>query len=153
MADDKNKKEEVKAQGSTAEQVREIVEAMVPSIVAAVQAGNQRSGVAPKAKKPKCHECGQDNMACGEKHRQVVVFVSGPYERWFQGVQINGVAYKSNNASHLITVPADANVEYMMEQFRASEERFATGRNFQHNSGYIAQNGPSNFKPATGPAY
>lgn len=154
MADNKNeKKEETKAQTTVSTQtVQEVAEALIPSVVAAVQAGQQRAQVKASAK-PKCLECGQPNMACQGKHREADVSVSGPYARWFQGVQINGVVYKSDHPGHRITVPEDANVEYAIEQFRASEERFATGRTFDHHSGYISQNGPNNFKPNHGPKY
>jgi hypothetical protein len=82
------------------------------------------------------------------EHRKVVVFPTAQrHGKWFQGVRINGELYLSNNRSHAILVPADANIEYLLQQWEDNEDAMLHGREAQHNSGSIGQNG-SNFKEA-----
>lgn len=91
----------------------------------------------------RCGECMQDKKACKSKHRVIAVYPKNQrWGRWFQGVMINGVRYLSDNQSHLITVPAEADIEYMIYQWERNEERMVDGRdNTGIHLGTIGPNG------------
>lgn len=98
----------------------------------------------------RCGECGQTRAGCGGKHREMVVWPSYmASERFFQGVKINGVTYRSQHAGHRIIVPADAAIEHAIGQWDKREQILQTGRKKNHNSGSIGTAG-SNVRPANG---
>lgn len=108
--------------------------------------GNQARSVSPLATQDEgvggqCSECQQQVKACKRKHVQMVVYPRNPrFERWFHGLQTNGINYRSNGSGHAITVPADNDFPHRLSMFEAEEEANLMGRVFQHNSGAI---GPS----------
>lgn len=94
---------------------------------------------------PRCPDCGQHETACKGKHRQAVVWPNDRhYEKFFQGVRINGVTYISNGANHRITVPAESDVEYMAHMWTENEKEIAQGRVAEHSSNSVHK-----FVPAT----
>ncbi len=114
-------------------------------------AANEEQIAAKVVQDQQCNDCGQVRKACRGKHRKAVVFPRNPMrERWFQGVFINGICYRSDFAGQPITVPADCNIEYMMDKWEENEEALITGRVKQHNSGVIGGAGRSGFRAAQG---
>jgi hypothetical protein len=99
------------------------------------------NAVANEGPSGSCSECQQQLKACKGEHAQMVVFPKNPrFARWFPGLQLNGINYRSNHAGHRITVPALNDFAYRLNQFEAEEEANTMGRVTQHNSGFI---GPS----------
>jgi hypothetical protein len=90
---------------TTASTVKEIVESLLPSLIAA----SQPRPYVPPAPKPKimCRECGMLESICEGKHVQMAVYPTRrpEYADCFQGVSINFVKYLSNSAEHKLTVP------------------------------------------------
>lgn len=121
--------------------------ALASAMVAETLKGQVPTGVPGKAKPyegPRCWECGQYEIACHGKHRQVVVWPSNPhFVKFFQGYRLNGVTYLSNGPAHAITVPAEANVEYAVEMWTRNEQELSQGRVAEHNSGTV-----NKFTPA-----
>ncbi len=66
-------------------------------------------------------------FACGEKHIKMSVYPSFN-DKWFQGVSVNGVTYRSNFAGHLITVPAENEIQKTVENWEKQERESAQGR-------------------------
>lgn len=141
------------AEMSVKDLVKEIVSEVLPTAVAvAVQAGKPvptATQVAASKYPPgiRCGDCGQYLTACKEEHVQMVVFPKrNPKKngKWFQGVFINGVRYLSVNSSHRITVPKNAEIAHLVQQWEKNEEELSTGREVNHDSGI-----QGNFKPAT----
>lgn len=103
---------------------------------------------------PKCPECRQvfstpTGGGCQGKHVQMVVYPKNPrLAEFFPGVILNGVTYRSNHPSELVTVPAQNDIAYSIEKFEESEDNFRHGRTASHNSGTI---GPGGGR--TNPAY
>jgi len=82
-----------------------------------------------------CPDCGQPQFldpakglffSCDSKHEKIVVL---PNEAdHFIGVAINGVWYKSNNHSHLLTVPKENEIRKYLENWDRQEREYRTGR-------------------------
>lgn len=133
-----------------------ITEALPVATAMAAKVQAEANRPAPEAPPPgvfsreKCAACQQYLVACKGKHKKMAVYPKNSrYGRWFQGVRINGVLYLSNNSSHQITVPADNNIEHLVEVWETNEEQVTQGRNVEHNSGGIGPNA-GGFNPAGG---
>lgn len=107
------------------ETVREIIEGMMPAMVAAMRIGQQNApqqAPSPMAMQAyqlaraqseralgaeKCHACNQKLHACQGKHVDMVVFPTRIPElaEAYPGVTINGVTYISADNQHIVTVP------------------------------------------------
>lgn len=86
----------------------------------------------------KCGECRQKRKACKGQHRMAVIYPSNPrYAKSFDGLQLNGVVYRSNRRGHAIPVPADWDAEHMLAKWEFEEDQLRTGREGFHNSGEI----------------
>lgn len=96
---------QVAAQQTAASTVREIIEALLPSVIAAAQ---PRQAM-PTLVKPKivCRECGMLESVCENKHIKMCVYPTRrpEYADCFQGVSINFVKFLSTSQEHFITVP------------------------------------------------
>lgn len=145
-------KVEVKAQLTDMEKmqtfVRDAIKEALPAVAAvAVQtAASQMPQPAqhvapqnlPRFRGAQCPECRQSASACKGKHAQMVVYPSNPnYATFFPGMFLNGVQYKSQHNGHRITVPADNNFAYALQQFEAAELSLTTERKHNHHSGMI----------------
>jgi hypothetical protein len=85
-----------------------------------------------------CPECRQEKKACKGKHAKLAVFPRDDrWGRYFQGVIINGVTYRSNNSADAITVPANAGIERIVMEWENNEIEVSTGRKRQHVSGDV----------------
>lgn len=85
-----------------------------------------------------CADCGQQLVACKGEHIEMVVFPSDQrFARWFHGICIGGVRYRSNGPGHRITVPKSNDIAHMVSLFEREESANAMGREYAHNSGYI----------------
>jgi hypothetical protein len=108
------------------------------------------SAPAPAPRRSRCSECGQPQMACNNEHRLTIVWpTDSRVARFFSGVKINGVRYVSNGPGHLITVPKECNVEYLVAQNEKQEATAFDGRKFARNSGSIGS-GSNNFNAYKG---
>lgn len=125
-----------------AKAVGQAIEKALPAAVAVAAKVGQPTPKLSKERLGECEKCHQSNGACKGEHRFVVV---GPTSRkawkFFSGIHINGVRYMSNHPGHKIWVPADANVEYMVERFENNEEELSDGRDAVHNSGVMGPAG------------
>lgn len=149
----------VEAPPTTRQMIRELMEEMVPAFAAAMQAGvlanrpvDPRAERAAIAAGPKCPTCRQLQRACGGKHKDIVVYPEKypEFGAWFRGVGINGVWYRSDNGSQLVTVPESA-ADDIIQNVRAYEENereTRMGRSGGHNFGHI--NNPQAPSPAQG---
>ena len=124
-----NEKKEV----NVAEIVKEAISQALPAAVAvAVQTQNAQRMASPEVLvSGNCEDCGQPiikgKWACNKKHRKIEVWPKES-ENHFEGVAINHVWYRSNGPGHLITVPEDANIEYMLAQRDQAEKEAREGR-------------------------
>jgi hypothetical protein len=155
------KKPEQSAAQTTQDIVKQVAEAMmgiIPAAVAtAVQAANsQRQAAAPQAPaqvRPaaRCSDCGQAVSACHGKHVQMVVYPTRypEHAEYFQGVLLNGVKYLSNNEGHQITVPevAFSDIKSIVAGFEQNEQDMKLGRKVERHSGTVSPHGVS-FNPA-----
>ena len=151
-------KEDVKPEQSVSDAIKEAIKEALP--MAAAMAAQASAAAQPKPvagpglpflkqNKGKCSECGQFEAACKNEHRLACVFPDDEeIGTFFQGVKINGVRYMSNGPGHLITVPKDSNVEYMVSAWVSQEKVLRTGRKMNRNSGSIG--GTNNFKAYNG---
>lgn len=110
------------------------------------QAATAKSAPPPKPDfNVQCDKCGQKAMACKGRHAEMVVFPKDPdLQPWFKGCRINGTNYLSDHDSHFITVPSDAPIAHMVQQWEGNERQLRAGRKANHNSGTFG-----NFRPAT----
>lgn len=107
--------------------------------------GKERAGIPGE----QCTLCKQQLLGCMGEHRFMAVYPRNRrHGKYFQGVLINGVRYLSNSLAHKIWVPANASIEYLIQQFEINEEETMNGRTFEHDSGAIG--GSTSFNPATG---
>lgn len=101
-----------------------------------------------------CSLCLQALKACRGKHRKAIVFPQHTDPKFFQGVTINGINYRSDHRGHLIWVPEDVPVENMVAMWEQGESRFNTARIVEHHSGSLTMAGDTpntaGFKPAVG---
>lgn len=133
--------------------IKQIVEQLIPSaIAAAVQATKQSQAPVQAARPanvaaPRCGDCGQEKTACGGKHVQMVVFpLRYPqHAEYFMGVQINGVKYLSNDENHKVTVPEEAagSIKSIVQAFEQNEQDMAVGRKAIRHSGTVSPYGAS----------
>lgn len=113
---------------------------------------SQASRAAAETARPtgiRCGKCRQ-HLPSGLKedehpHRLVAVYPQNArkHGKWFQGIFINGVRYLSNSAIHKIHVPADADVEKMIQIWEENEDELQTGRQVDHNSGSVDKPTPA----------
>lgn len=157
MADDKNKKPEAQSVTLTKEDLQELV--TMSSMAAAQAMAQQLKPQVPTDEQllakveagSQCRDCGQVRRACKGKHRQVVVFPRNEDRaRFFQGIIINGITYKSEHGGQPVIVPADADIEHMLATWEKQEDILITGRKAQHNSGSIGKAGTNGYVPAVG---
>ena len=101
--------------------------------------------------KLQCRDCGQSRAACKGKHKQVVIYPRNEeFGRFFKGIRINGILYRSANGGQPVTVPKNSDVEHMLAAWERQENILITGRKASHNSGSIGKAGSNGFIPATG---
>lgn len=153
------KPETAKLDPTVAEAMRLVAEQMIPAAVAAAVAATQGSRQsAPQAqaspapaRHEKCHDCGQVRTGCEGRHVDIVVFPTRypHHAEYFSGVQINGVRYLSNDASHRVCVPAncESSILNIVSAFEQNEQDQAMGRKASHHGGRVGPNG-SQTKPA-----
>lgn len=155
MANDKKEEKSIQQQineavrAALSQQDSSLVEKIATAMVQAqamVKISDTAASEAFRLTGEKCQGCQQilpRGCKQGEhKHKSLVVW-SDYNPEYFPGVRINGVQYLSNNSSHRVLVPEDANVEYAIEQWRQNEIVTAQGRKFNHDSGST-----KSFKPA-----
>ena len=142
-----------------AEAVKLVAEQMIPAAVAAaVAATSQRQAAqVPAGRFPaavnheRCQDCGQIRTGCNGKHVLAVVYpLRYPMAAdYFTGVVLNGVKYMSNNSSHKVLIPADAesSILNIVANFEQNEQDQALGRKAERSSGVVSPNG-ANFVPA-----
>ena len=129
-----------------------VARAMEKALPLAVQAAIQTQAsvtqsqhalaMAARATGEKCSVCRQllpAGVKQGEhKHIRVAIFPKDHrHGKWFQGLFINGVRYLSNNAQHLIDVPADVDLS-LIKNWEENEEVLKEGRDASHNSGDVS---------------
>ena len=143
-------------EGLIAKAVKEALETAIPAAAAGIaKAQNQAQQelqTSIRASKPsgdKCNICRQmlpaGKTAETHPHRKMVVYPSNPrLAKWWQGIMLNGVYYSSNNSNHKITVPADVNFEYIIQEFEKNEEEQQQGRFANHDSGALGPGGTPN---------
>lgn len=136
-----------------AKAVQETISELLPALVGALGAANGQTTAAPvQAAAPvknvsTCPQCRQMVAACKGKHRAVCVLPSDEdAAQWFQGVKINGVNYLSAYQGHLVTVPAESNIEYMVQEWQRNERELVRGRKRSRHSGSVGPNG-GNVQP------
>ncbi len=84
----------------------------------------------------RCSDCGQIEAACKRDHRLAVIFPQDEESaRFFDGIKMNGVRYRSNGPNHYVMVPKDSNMEYDVAAFERGEKRNRMGKNFKLGSG------------------
>lgn len=111
---------------SMKDMIREIIEGMMPAMVAAMRIG--QSNAAPPQQAPlaqiqayqlakmnservlggeRCHSCGQYKSACKDEHELMVVYPTRIPELagGFPGVTVNSVTYISADNQHQVCVP------------------------------------------------
>lgn len=130
---------------STRDIIRAVMEEVMPAMIAAQRSAGpmQTTPVesAPNRRLPteNCSECGQYKVACGSKHVKMVVYPTNlpEFGEWFRGAFINGKCYLSNDSSHAITVPADAqgDILAMVRGWEVNERESRMGRKKERNSG------------------
>jgi hypothetical protein len=115
---------------SQSSSVKEIVEALLPSLIAAAQPRQY----APPAPKPKivCRECGMLESICEGKHTRMVVYpLRRPeYADCFQGVSINFVKYMSTSPDHQLVVPESlvGTIQSHIDAYEDNEVAVRNGR-------------------------
>lgn len=105
----------------------------------------QSAQISARSTGERCADCRQvlpAGVKQGEHaHIKVAIF---PHDRrhgkWFQGLMINGVRYLSNNASHLVTVPADIDLQ-LIRNWEDNEDSLKEGREATHDSGSLGPSG------------
>jgi hypothetical protein len=86
-----------------------------------------------------CPECRQDKKGCKGRHTKVVVYPrDGRWARYFQGVTINGINYRSSNSSHKIVVPANADIARLVAEWENNEIEVSSGRKREHKTGHVS---------------
>ncbi len=128
----------------TAQMVSDILKEVLPSAMAAaaVTAANMVTGrQTPSAPAPAsrevCDMCRQmKRTGCMGEHVMVAVYPKREeFAENFQGVFINGVKYLSNGPEHLIPIPSNSEVMYLLNKWEENEAQVRLGRKKQHNSG------------------
>jgi hypothetical protein len=144
---------EKKASGEIADAVKQVLESVLPALMAAREAPApvKKTALPEVVDFAMCTECGQPHMACRGRHRKCRVLPSDEDQvEWFQGVKINGVNYLSPLDGREITVPADANIEYMVQQWSQNERELVRGKKRIRNSGSVGPGGTGPRKVGPG---
>lgn len=134
--------------------VKFVSEQMIPAAVAAaVSATTKQAAPAPAPTRAgpvpqqKCHDCGQVRSGCEGKHVLLAVYPQRypQHADYFPGVILNGVKYLSNNGSHKILVPANAESTILgvVAGFEQNEHEMANGRKAERHSGHVSPHGAS----------
>lgn len=140
---------------SMAEQVAEAVKmALKESLPLAVAAGIQAAQQAAKPAKyedrrgDRCGSCGQAVYGCQGKHKMVPVHPSNLRNfRFFPGIILNGVKYRSSRPGEKVLVPEAVCVEAYTQPWEDNEEVMRNGRIADHHSGVISgKNGAVNVE-------
>lgn len=130
----------------TAKLIREILGEMLPALAVAQGNNNRSTAPRPAPMLVRCQECGQFEDACKGKHTTMVVYpASRLAQKFFTGVYINGVNYRSHGHSDPIIVPAQNSIRQIMETFESNEEDLSQGRPALHHSGTFGKD----FHPPT----
>lgn len=126
----------------------DVINKLIPAVVAAqAQANRQPMQVTPalptaRVAPKMCHECRQQEKACGGKHIQMVVYPTKypQHADYFMGAIINGVRYLSNDPGHKVTVPeiAEATILGIVAGYEDEEQAKAVGRAKSVNSGRVS---------------
>lgn len=122
----------------TAKLIRELVAEMLPALAAAQSNNANRTPLASRSAPmlSRCQECGQFEAACNNKHTTMVVYpASRLAQKFFTGVFINGVNYRSHSPSNSVVVPAQNSIRQILETFERNEEDLSQGRQAEHHSG------------------
>lgn len=134
--------------------VAQVLKEILPATISAAATGISKAQSAAKleadekhrASLPtgeRCRECRQ-TLKPGvtsetHPHRQVVAFPTNTrLAQWWQGYGLNGVIYNSGRPGHKVTVPANCNIEEVIQAFERQELETETGRVANHNSGHIS---------------
>ena len=149
MSDQQDKKPEETVTKATVEELmsKALQDGIAKGIAMAATMQPQAPAVqaAPVRNRRRCADCGQKNMACGGRHKLVCLWPRDQrFARVWSGVKLNGVRYASNGPGHMIMVPEDSNLEYLMAHAEQQEIQAMDGRRFSRNSGSISQQGGSN---------
>jgi hypothetical protein len=142
-------------QSEVAKAVSEALKEAIPAAMAAALQVQAQSAQAMRAamtpqKKERCNVCRQKDMACKGEHRMVALYPTNKrFAKFYEGVTINGVVYRSQNPNHYIEVPADSNVEYLLAQWEKNEDEMVNGRVAEHDAGSIGP-GASGHRMAVG---
>lgn len=110
-------------------------------VQSSINMSNHDRAMAARPTGEKCAACKQllpPGVKQGEhKHIRVAVFPKNRrHAKWFQGLFINGVRYLSNDASHLLDVPADIDLS-IIANWEDNEEVLKEGREATHDSGDV----------------
>ena len=144
---------------STKDIIRELMSELMPAMMAMAQAGAAANRVVdPRAERaavaggPKCSECRQLLRGCGGKHERIVIYPTKypEFGAWFRGVGVNGIWYRSDNASQLVTVPAVAvgDILQTVLTYEENERETRMGRSGGHDFGNARA--PQQVQPGSG---
>lgn len=136
-----NKPEKMEVTGNPSDMrgvIKELMAEFAPVLLAGIQAATQagrpidpRAERAASASGPKCPECKQLQKACKGEHAQIVVYPAKypEFGKWFRGVGINGVWYRSDNAGQLVLVPkaAEGDIMRMVAEYEENERHTRMG--------------------------
>lgn len=147
MADKKEevKKEEPKTQLDPIVEATALAAKILGETLAAKQPGPRKFRTVTTGQ---CSECGQPQYvteaglgyACEGSHSQMVVW---PQEdKYWPGICLNGVWYKSNGPGHLVTVPKNNNFQQHLELWDRQEREYRTGREVRPSSYNVLKRPP-----------
>lgn len=136
--------------GGMSQDVKDAIALSAAMVAEQLKKSETASVRSPRDNGPKCEVCRQYAVACKGKHRRAIVHPGdGHFARFFDGVCINGVWYKSDHAGHAIDVPEDSQVENLVQTWLKNEVETEQGKKHQHFSGSIGSQG-TQYNPATG---